>query len=136
MSQRVRPIRIETGDGYWDKEIRSWFSGPLRCQRCGIMFNESQNIGRWECVQHAIFFKPDVNTKWPCCGGLVRPFNKIGDGCVRADHCFFKTVPWNDDDDLEIPEGNDIFTTFPFYCCCVRVLIYAYSCVILHQSKI
>lgn len=78
---------ITTGDLYWDTMLKNWTTIKLRCVKCGIMFREIDNIGRWECWQHPTIEIPAPGQKWPCCQKKC----KIGltadnRGCVKSDH--------------------------------------------------
>jgi len=65
---------------YWLETLRLWREAPLRC-RYGHYYFEFDNLGRWDCMQHAAEYAY-LDRRWPCCGAR----NVASDGCVPADH--------------------------------------------------
>lgn len=80
----------------WMAILRSWRNDYRQCTRCGIRYYEINNIGRWECFQHAYpamhidnqRYRQQVLTGsidsavWKCCGAGENDTW----ACVRADH--------------------------------------------------
>ena len=88
--------------GEWAGIIDGMRRNPLQCAIDGHIFSEFENLGRWECAQHACALEQADKTHprdyYPCCGreGFRAP------GCVPADHRLHY-APYGSLPKLEIP---------------------------------
>lgn len=85
----------ETGDTFWDNELKLWRKMRLICKRCSRPYKEYNNIGQWNCSQHASIETPTVGQRWKCCGALRKSTFAPREGCVRADHAQMN-APYDD----------------------------------------
>ena len=69
------------------------FQIKQRCTRCGEMFDETMNIGRWNCRQHRYAY-PTMGI-WPCCEGKA-----YQGGCIVSDHCATDGHVFTESDDM------------------------------------
>ena len=91
--------------GRWSGIIDLWRRNPLQCAVDGHLFYEFDNLGKWECVQHACSLEragPGRPVEWwPCCGR-----EGVGaEGCVPCDHRVHYAPYGQSSSDLEIPAG-------------------------------
>lgn len=77
----------------WIEMFRKWKEVELVCARCGIVYNDIENIGAWRCKQHASTFNWESKGKfhkiftWDCCGSKeYKNISSIPSACVRCDH--------------------------------------------------
>jgi hypothetical protein len=90
-------------DKDWEDIINIWTKQKLKCSQCGNFFYEINNLGAWECSQHAVEKPHNYNIKWPCCNKIQRRVPGMASrGCVRADHTT-KTVPFEEHHDISFP---------------------------------
>jgi hypothetical protein len=90
------------------------------CARCRLQFREIENIGAWQCTQHAIAlndFDYDIvaikeRGVWPCCGARIKVNRATDQGCVPCDHTPVYRL-WTPHDDYAIPSAitRALFTT-------------------------
>ena len=80
----------------WRESIVRWQQEEKLCTRCGTRYKEINNIGRWNCAQHALTamsidkersasilkYNTKIFAQWKCCGR--RQHEKTA--CVPADH--------------------------------------------------
>lgn len=57
------------------------------------MFDETMNIGIWNCRQHAYDYP--IMGVWPCCNG-----KEYQEGCIISDHCASIGYVYTDRDDM------------------------------------
>jgi len=72
-----------------------------QCARCKEMFDETMNIGRWNCHQHRYGFP--VMGMWPCCDT-----KEYQEGCVLSDHSALCGHVFVEADDIYV--DNDTIT--------------------------
>jgi hypothetical protein len=117
MSTTTTMATIATTTAYLSNEWRGivnvWRHELLQCAWCGQMFNEMNNIGRWQCQQHRQP-EPSLTTgTWRCCGLHLENMSSVRhlvsssvhpdtSGCVRADHRESRT-PWSPLDTVPLP---------------------------------
>jgi hypothetical protein len=95
----------------WQKKIEEWQQVERRCLKCGLLFYEMDNIGKWQCKQHVldynhtqdgIFYKAG---SWDCCGKKEKRGRELrANGCVRSDHTILFS-PYTEKDDLSIEKA-------------------------------
>jgi hypothetical protein len=71
------------------KVYHSWKTKYLNCVH-GHRFLEFDNVGGWQCLQHALPYDT-VERVWPCCDNSFE-----NQGCVRADHRT-RDTPYSDE---------------------------------------
>jgi hypothetical protein len=71
--------------------MRLWSTMKRKCVN-GHEYYEIDNVGHWQCKQHAMEYEEEHGL-WPCCGKTQ--FSNLG--CVSADHrCFGKPFEVSD----------------------------------------
>lgn len=90
-------------DSYWSTQLKKFYDLTLECVNCGMIYRESENIGRWKCSQHVQF--PEINRGeiWTCCKrkSKGRPW-PINYGCVKSDHTVLN-CPYDESHDIPLP---------------------------------
>ena len=77
---------------------------PVKCDVCGIEYDEQNNIGSWQCGQHVEPLNP-VTKIYPCCGQRYRiQPHYLSIGCIPADHNPMREVPYTAFHDVTISE--------------------------------
>jgi len=61
-------------------EENKFLTDRVLCRKCNTIFTERNNIGTWNCFQHA-FVEQNEKQKWPCCNKIIS-----SKGCVECDH--------------------------------------------------
>ena len=91
--------------GHWKNVVDVWRRNPIQCASCEILFYEINNVGRWQCWQHACRQEDQKGgiTRWPCCGRE----GSSAKGCVPADHRG-KWTPYTTGQNLNMPSA--VFT--------------------------
>jgi len=84
-NQRISAI-LAGVRGEWRLYLDEMRRAPLQCAVDAHRFYEFENLGRWECWQHACSLEQPDKTHprefYPCCGAQ----GAEAEGCVRADH--------------------------------------------------
>lgn len=95
---------------HWKDTLRKWKEIPIECQRCYAVYYESENIGQWQCKQHAREWNGRYDGKfypigtWDCCGETTKDYQEyLKKGCVRADHSPLSASFQLSQDDLYMP---------------------------------
>jgi hypothetical protein len=109
MNDRLLSIVIPAEDQVedaWRKELLKWQRNYYNCTRCGRPFRELDNIGQWNCTQHAYSAlrtsTPIPGDKWPCCGRLIKSDTRNDHGCIPCDHTIFQKA-WDHTGDYQMP---------------------------------
>lgn len=92
-SRELEPSLLFTLDPEWREMFSKWREIELSCERCGIFYNDIENIGAWKCKQHALPYNRNRKGNffdkghWDCCGER-EPGREYGipNGCVPCDH--------------------------------------------------
>lgn len=94
LQQNVLEVDLQFSLGReWLDLFRKWNEVVLQCARCNKIYNDIENIGAWNCRQHARdhngsssgrFYGP---YRWDCCGQIYNenPRNYVS-GCIPCDH--------------------------------------------------
>jgi hypothetical protein len=96
-------------DDRWREIIKIWMTEKRCCTKCGTDYLESDNIGKWQCMQHCLPWNGSMWGKhygpfrWDCCGST----RHVGDqgspsGCIRSDHTLLN-APYTEVNDVPIP---------------------------------
>lgn len=90
---QLAPQLLFTLPPEWIDIFKKWNDVELICSRCGLPYNDIENIGSWTCRQHALEYNGDSPGKfygpyrWDCCGKEQYKVEfGIPNGCVRCDH--------------------------------------------------
>jgi hypothetical protein len=97
----------------WRNILHEWQNSLKTCTRCQSPYKEIDNIGKWQCHQHAVtalvidnrryqsgFSTGSIrNATWPCCGRE----EYSNEACVPADHTDKpRGLFYSDDDDIPL----------------------------------
>lgn len=114
---------------HWQQILEDWSERLRTCYRCGDLYYEAENVGRWRCFQHAARLdpgtvssgtgtqtqrvwagvvdeeSPQVVQTWRCCGApLHGKASQDRNGCIPCDHND-RPAPWSRLEDTPLPKG-------------------------------